>query len=313
VGLGEGRVVSRFGLVLVMVAALIAGAGTMAAISWHNSAPPPPDQEPVRAPPRFDPPVLPAPPSAVTGAALVERLLALGEGREVQDVERTIVSMGEGAVPLVIARLSRGGVGGERRERLIELLRQLPGAAAEERLALEARSGPQDSTRTMAIDALASRGNDRALETLAAIARTDPKLPATPLIAQPRDPNVPSTALPDEQTFTPRMQAMAALAETKDPRALAVLIELVRSGADESLRMEAARDLGALRADPRAAAALRTAAATDVSPYVRLAALHALNGSGDPALAPILAQIIAEDRDAGVRALALQVQASLPR
>jgi HEAT repeat protein len=49
----------------------------------------------------------------------------------------------------------------------------------------------------------------------------------------------------------------------------------------------------------------------DASPYVRLAALHALAGSTDRGLAPMLQTIAAHDGDAGVRALAQQVLASL--
>jgi len=252
--------------------------------------------------------------------ALVDRLLALIEsGRIGTDADRLaldaiegqLASMGERAAQVIADRLGQGSLRGEARDRLFNVLRRLPGNAAEARLAEEARGGPQRWTRSLAMDALADRRSDRAFETLAAIARSDPELPARPLIAGPRDPDDPSTELPDEQTFTPRMKAMMALAETQDARAVAVLTEVTRSGPDESLRMQAARYLQRLREEPRAAVALRMAAASDPSAYVRLAALHALEGSSDPALPPLLARIIAGDRDAGVRTLARQIQASL--
>ena len=162
----------------------------------------------------------------------------------------------------------------------------------------------------MAMDALAARKTDRAFAALAGIARTDPDLPARPLIAQPRRPDDTSMELPDEQVFTPRMQAMAALAGTSDERAVPVLAEVARLGPDESLRMEAARHLGSLRDDPRAAEALR-AAAGDQSAYVRLAALHGLQGSADPAVPELLARIAQHDADAGVRMLAQQTLTNL--
>jgi len=85
---------------------------------------------------------------------------------------------------------------------------------------------------------------------------------------------------------------------------------VARQGPDESLRMEAARHLGGLRDDPRAAEALR-AAAGDPSAYVRLAALHSLARSSDPALPELLARIAQNDTDAGVRLLAQQLLSNL--
>jgi HEAT repeat protein len=167
--------------------------------------------------------------------------------------------------------------------------------------------------RTMAIESLAGRPTEGALATLGDIARNDPDLPARPLITSPRDPRDTSTELPDETVFSPRMQAMSALASTRDPRAVAVLADVVKSGPDEALRMEAARNLGGLRADPRAGEVLRAAAASDPSAYVRLAALHALHGAADPSLAPLLEDIAARDRDAGVRILAQQLLTDLRR
>ena len=87
----------------------------------------------------------------------------------------------------------------------------------------------------------------------------------------------------------------------------------MKNGPDESLRMEAARNLEALRADPRAGEVLRTAAASDPSAYVRLAALHALQGANDASLSATLESIAAQDRDAGVRILAKQLLADLRR
>ena len=56
--------------------------------------------------------------------------------------------------------------------------------------------------------------------------------------------------------------------------------------------------------------ALRAAAAADPSAYVRLAALHALAGSSDPTLVPLVHGIATRDIDAGVRALASRMLAS---
>jgi hypothetical protein len=167
--------------------------------------------------------------------------------------------------------------------------------------------------RTMAIESLAARPTAGALAALGDIARNDPDLPARPLITAPRDPGDTSTELPDETVFSPRMQAMSALAATRDPKAVAVLADVVKSGPDESLRMEAARNLEPLRTDARAGEVLRAAAAGDPSPYVRLAALHALHGASDPSLPAVLETIAARDRDAGVRLLAKQLLADLGR
>jgi hypothetical protein len=278
---------TRFGLAVVGTATALAAVSTAVALRWRHRAEVP---VPVAAPG-------PAPAVAPTRPGPAPRLPAARapEGDPAADV---------------IADLGRGGVGGEQRERLVGRLRGLPGRAAEDALIAEAKGGPQPSTRTMAMDALAERRTDRAFEALATIARNDPDLPAKPLIAQPRRPDDTSVELPDEQTFTPRMQAMAALAGTGDGRAVPVLAEVARQGPDESLRMEAARHLGGLRDDPRAAEALR-AAASDPSAYVRLAALHSLARSSDPALPELLARIAQNDSDAGVRLLAQQLLANL--
>jgi HEAT repeat protein len=91
-----------------------------------------------------------------------------------------------------------------------------------------------------------------------------------------------------------------------------ILTDVLRDGPDESLRMEAARNLEMLRGEPGATDALRSAM-DDASPYVRLAALRSSRGSSDPLLGPVLEAIAAHDQDAGVRALAREVLASLHR
>jgi hypothetical protein len=327
--------VTRFGLGLVGAAGLAAVGGALLLASWRErlrgEAPTSGPERPVAGlnrpggpRPRAAPAAETTPPVASDGdpdsAALIEELLARSESggaaseadqAEMEALEQALVARGERAAEMLARRLGRGGLRGEARDRLFNVLRRLPGTAAEGRLAEEARRGPQRSTRSLAMDALAERRSERALDTLAAIARSDPELPARPLIVGPRQPDDPSMELPDEAVFTPRMKAMMALAETEDPRAAAVLIEILRTGPDESLRMQAARFLQSFRSEARAAEALRVAAAFDPSAFVRLAALHALEGSLDPELPAVLAGIIAADRDAGVRALAQQLQANL--
>jgi HEAT repeats len=331
--------VTRFALGLVGAAGLAAVGGAVLVASWRGrlrgEGPTASDTE--RAVAGVNRPGTPrlravtgteTPPQPTAGDSdpestdLIEKLLArIESGRaaseadqaELEVLERALVARGERAAEVLARRLGQGSLRGEARDRLFNVLRRLPGIAAEGRLAEEARGGPQRSTRSLAMDALAERRSERALDTLAAIARTDPELPVRPLIVGPRQPDDPSTELPDEEVFTPRMKAMMALAETEDPRAAAVLIEILRTGPEESLRMQAARFLQPFRSEPRAAEALRGAAAFDASAYVRLAALHALGGSSDPELPPLLARIIASDRDAGVRALAQQLQANLER
>lgn len=259
----------------------------------------------------------PAPARTLLGRWLAylipDRPLSDEEKTELAALEAEILALGEAAAPTLIERLDGVADTPGTRDRLFNLLRQLPGAAVEDRLMQEARAGTQPSLRTMAIETLGTRRSERSLAALADVARTDPELPGKPLIPGPRDPSDPSTELPDEQTFTPRMQAMAALAATRDPRALAVLVDVARSGPDESLRMEAARHLRELRDVPRAAEALRAAAASDGSAYVRLAALHSLDGADDPALVPLLERLIARDPDAGVRTLAQTILVKLRR
>jgi hypothetical protein len=314
---------TRLGVgVVVGATAALATTGTLLAFAWRSRAAGPAEVEPIADLTAAVAVAQPSPPPAVAaltpsdgapaevpGASLVERLL-IGPD---EALEGELLAMGDAAVAAVRRRLASGEVSVEGRERLIGLVRRVPGKAAEDLLIAEALGGPQRSTRTMALDALAERKTDRAFETLATVARSDPELPARPLIAQPLAPDDLTTELPDEESFTPRMQAMAALAGTNDPRSVPVLAEMARSGPDEALRMEAARHLGNLRDDPRAAEALRAAALRDPSAYVRLSALHSLNGSSDPSLPGVLATIVAQDRHAGVRLLAQRVMDGLHR
>jgi hypothetical protein len=241
------------------------------------------------------------------------RTLSDDDRREIEALESQLLGLGDAGVAAVVARLDGGKDAPGGRELMFNLLRRMPGEAVERRLVTEARRGEHAAMRTMAIESLAGRPTEGALAALGDIARNDPDLPARPLIAAPRSPSDTSTELPDETVFSPRMQAMSALASTRDPRAVAVLADVVKSGPDESLRMEAARNLEAMRSDPRAVEVLRGAAASDPSAYVRLAALHSLQGAGDPALAPVLETIAAGDRDAGVRMLARKLLAELRR
>jgi hypothetical protein len=250
-------------------------------------------------------------PTAVTQRALdadAERLLdRLGRAQGQDDderaaIERGLLSLGETAAPPLISRL-RNERNAERQRLLLDLLRKLPGTAAEEYFVEQAREAPERSIRALAMDALADRKSDRALDALDRIATTDPEVLKRPFLTEPRGPKDDSTELPDEVTFTPRMKAMAALATTGDPRATSTLTGILHSEPEEALRMEAARNLGQLRSDPSATDAL-FGALTDRSAYVRLAALHSLDGVGDPRLGQQLTNIASTDSDLGVRALA---------
>jgi len=250
--------------------------------------------------------------------ALVDRLVDLLT-RDPTDVDEdeiahlvgALVTEGEVAGALLVARIDAlRGVAATRRDRLLDVLRRLPGRAAEDRLIREARSGAADSSRALAIESLAERRTDRAVDALARIAQTDSEVPRRSLISAPRDPSDTSTELPDEVVFTPRMKAMSALASTHEPRAAEVLTGVLRDGPDESLRMEAARHLETMREMPGTVDALRAAAAGDPSAYVRLSALHALAQSNDRTLVPLLQAIATRDIDAGVRALASRVLTS---
>jgi HEAT repeat protein len=234
---------------------------------------------------------------------------------DLAELQAELVALGEVAAEALIRRIDGlpRGTPTLQRERLLDLLRLLPGRAAEDRLIREARSGSSDSSRALAIVALGDRRSPRAIDALARIVETDAALPEHALITAPREPGDTSTELPDEVIFTPRMQALSALAATREVRAGEVLSGVLHDGPHESLRMEAARHLETFRESASALDALRTAATADPSPYVRLAALHALAGSTDPGLAPVLEAIALRDADAGVRALARQMHASVAR
>lgn len=249
----------------------------------------------------------------------VERLLErLARARGDDDderaaLERTLLAFGEAAAPPLIARLKLER-DPERQRLLLDRLRKLPGSAAEAYFIERAREAPERAIRTLSIDALAERKSDRALDALERIATTDPEVLKKPFLTEPRRPDDDSTELPDEVAFTPRMTAMAALASTGDARATSTLSGIVHHEPEEALRMEAARNLGQLRGDPAAVDALIDSM-TDGSAYVRLAALHSLDGVNDPRLTPLLTKIANSDSDLGVRALArrlLQRLASLP-
>lgn len=246
-----------------------------------------------------------------TAQHLVERLgRALGsDSDELATVERELLALGELAAAPLLARL-KAEPDRERQRLLVDFLRKIPGSLAEEYFVDQARNAEQGSSRALAMDALADRRTDRALDTLDQIATTDPEVPHRPFIAGPRQRGDDSTELPDEVTFTPRMKAMTALAATGDTRATLTLAQIVRSEPEESLRMEAARNLGQLRGDASAVDAL-LGALTDPSAYVRLAALHSLAGSSDRRLPPALKQIAGTDSDLGVRALAQRLLSQL--
>ena len=243
--------------------------------------------------------------------ALLGRWLTLQDEDQVQAAENELLTMGEAAVRPIIARLDAPGATPAARDRLFNLMRRLPGPQVEARMIEEAVRGKQNSTRTMAFESLGQLKTPKATAALADVALSDPDVPAKPLIAEPRNPNDPSTELPDEQVFTPRMKAMTALANNGTPKAVVVLSDIARTGPDESLRLEAARNLGLLRDNPQALDTLRVAAASDPSPYVRLSALHALQGAKDPSLAAVLERIASNDVDLGVRTLAAQVAANM--
>ena len=242
---------------------------------------------------------------------LVQRLLGVmqqaGGAYDAEEVARLrgeLLGLGEGAAGPILVRLG-SEADTARRDLLLDLLRQVPGRAAESYLIGQARSAPAGSTRSIAMDALAERGSDEALTALADIAATDPELPTRPLfVPEPRGIEDRSTELPDEVDYTPRMKAMVALASTEDDRAAVVLLHVLRYQREESLRMRAAEHLGRWQSHQLVLPALRLAAAEDASRYVRLAALHALRGADDPTLAELLGRIVERDPDAGVRLLA---------
>ena len=205
--------------------------------------------------------------------SLVARLAALFEkntdGEDDDEAARLvteITELGDEGALLLGERVDALSASSPARDRLLDVLRRTPGRAAESRLIVEARDGRTAASRAMAIKSLGERKTDRAVVALAEIAEHDPELPEHPLIATPRSPSDTSTELPDEVAFTPRMQAMASLAATGGPRAASSLAVVLAGGPDESLRMEAARNLRALRDEPGILDALAGAVAEDASP-----------------------------------------------
>lgn len=229
---------------------------------------------------------------------------------ELARLERELLALGEAAAGPLIEQLGRER-DSARRDPLLNLLRKVPGATSERFLIEEARAGSRGSSRTLAIDALAERRSEQALGALNEIASSDPDLPRRPFLTEPRQPGDDSTELPDEVTFTPRMKAMAALASTQDARVTPMLAEIMRSAPDESLRMEAARNLAQLRTDPLAVDALLASLSNERSAYVRLAALHSLDGVVDARLQPLLSQLAQHDPDRGVQVLAARLLSPL--
>jgi hypothetical protein len=288
-------------------------------------APPAPAAKTTRPLPSFRP-VDPAPADPIANRAgdddaadadaIIDRLIALLDGgkslsaedrRALELLQQQLLGRGAAAAPALIARMDAAATSPSAREVLFQALRQLPGKLAFDRVVATALAAPQPALRTMAIETLAQQRGEEALRTLAVVARNDPDLPARPLMGRPRDPADPSTDLPDERKFTPRMQAMAALATVKDATAREVLLEVLATGPDESLRIEAARNLAGMFEDRRVSAGLLRSAASDPAGYVRLAALHALARSTDVALLPELTRISTSDPDTGVRVLAQQL------
>ena len=246
------------------------------------------------------------------GAALVERLLAAWSSATDDDDEASrlaseLLSLGEGAAGPLLRVLARESAGSHR-DRLFDLLRQVPGSVAESGLIAEALSTDAGVSRVIAIEALGERGTDAALAALNQVARTDPEVLVQPFLTTTvPDTNDTSTELPDEVAFTPRMKAMAALGASGNASAIPMLVAVLREEPDQALRMEAATALGRLRSDASAVEALTAAALRDRSPFVRLAALHSLTGVLDPGLLEPLATIAARDSHPGVRVLAARV------
>lgn len=255
-------------------------------------------------------------PSATRAESLTHRLLALwhgapGDEDEAHRIAAELLTLGEAAGPPLLAVLDREPRGSAR-DRLFDLLRQVPGRAAESGLIAEALTTDAGVSRAIAIEALGERGTEAALDALNQIARRDPQVLARPFITTTLpDSNDLSTELPDEVAFTPRMKAMAALAASGDARAIPLLAGVLREEPDPALRMEAASALARLHNDVSTVEALTEAALTDRSPYVRLAALHSLSGVLDPGLLEPLGRISTADAHPGVRLLAGRVLARL--
>ncbi len=258
----------------------------------------------------FAPSTVTPPPAAGHGEALVRRLLALsGRTSDGDDdlalVKRELLELGEQAAQAVVTQLPFERDPG-RRALLLDLLRAMPGAVAENALIEEAEVGALGSHRTLAMDALAERRSDATLAALEHIATSDPELPSRPFIAEPRQPGDESTELPDEAVFTPRMKAIAALASTRDARVTDALVDILLRAPDESLRMEAARHLAPFARDPAVLDALLACLSREASAYVRLAALHALSAVVDPRASAVRRALAERDPDRGVQILARQ-------
>jgi hypothetical protein len=255
-------------------------------------------------------PNAPAAERARRAQRLVARLAHLiereGGDDELAALERELLDLGEVAGEPLVALL-RNERDEERHNRLLDFLRKVPGAAAEDYFIEQAGGARENTTRTLAMDELASRRTEASLAALNRVATTDPELPREPFLAAPRQPGDDSTELPDA-VFTPRMKALGALASTEDPRVVPMLTEVMLHERDESLRMEAATQLQRLRTEPAAVDALLQAL-RDRSAYVRLAALHSLSGCEDPRLFAVLTELSQRDSDLGVRALARQLLA----
>ncbi|HKY35777.1 MAG TPA: HEAT repeat domain-containing protein [Polyangiaceae bacterium] len=275
--------------------------------SPHASEPPSAasGQVALDAPAAADPAYLRAQSLARRLAQLIDR----GEGDdELAAIERELLALGERAgAPLVALLRSERNVG--RHDQLLDFLRRIPGAATDAYFIEQAGPAARRTARTIAMDELASRRSDAALDALNRVATTDPDVPSRPFLAEPRLPDDDSVELPDA-VFTPRMKALEALASTEDPRVTSMLSSVLLNERDESLRMEAARHMQKLRADPPAVDALLKALG-DPSAYVRLAVLHSLDGCTDPRLPALLSDLSQRDRDLGVRALALTLLARL--
>lgn len=236
-------------------------------------------------------------------AELIDSAQRAEELDEVSRLKIELLALGERAAAPLLALLESERTP-SRRELLLDLLREVPGRAAEAFLIDEARSGAGAASRSIAMDALAERGSPESLRALADIATTDPDLPSRPLIDNVRLVEDTSTELPDEVDFTPRMKAIVTLGSSDDDRVVPILLRILQHEREESLRMQAAQFLAKWRGDASVLEALQRAAARDSSRYVRLAALHALHGWDSPSLKALLAAIAEHDPDAGVRLLA---------
>ena len=231
------------------------------------------------------------------------------DSAKVRALEASLLSPGAAAALPLIARINQGG-DEALRTFLFQVLRQLPGKVAHDFVLMHASSGADETLRTMAIESLGNRRDEASLQTLSNIARFDAELPVQPLFDLARDPAVPDTELPHDTDVTPRLRAIAALEQMNSPAAASVLADLAQVGPDASIRMHAASHMHAYATLPNARDSLVTAAMSDRSPYVRLAAIGSLAEQRSPSVTAALAAIASSDADAGVRALAARVVAA---